>query len=137
MTYFGRLGLGCAALAVLAACQPKEMPEAEEGRRLYAENCALCHGPAGAGDGPVAAGLKPAPADLTRISARNDGDFPRAEVLSMLDGYTRVDLPGDGMPEFGELLRGDLIPVDVGDGRQTPTPRKLVALMEYLESIQQ
>ncbi|WP_323766694.1 cytochrome c [Marinovum sp.] len=131
--------LGLAALTAvtaLAACKPNEMPQAEDGRRLFVENCALCHGHGGAGDGPLADGLKPAPADLTRISARNAGSFPRAEVLSTLDGYTRVDLPGTGMPEFGALLRGDLVPVDVGDGRLTPTPRRLVALMEYLESIQ-
>jgi hypothetical protein len=41
------------------------------------------------------------------------------------------------MPEFGDLLQGDLIPFDSGDGIQTPTPRKLVALVEYLETIQQ
>ena len=136
MTPIQRLGLGLAALAALAACKPNEMPEPDDGRRLFVENCALCHGRQGLGDGPAGAGLKPGPADLTRISARNGGRFPRAEVLSTLDGYSRVDFPGAGMPEFGELLRGDLIPVDVGDGRPTPTPRKLVALMESLESIQ-
>lgn len=130
------LGLGLAALTALAACKPNEMPQAEDGRRLYVENCALCHGRGGEGDGPLAEGLKPGPANLTRISARNGGRFPRAEVLSTLDGYTRLDLPGAGMPEFGELLRGDLVPLDVGDGRMAPTPRKLVALTAYLESLQ-
>ncbi|TNF19686.1 MAG: cytochrome c [Rhodobacteraceae bacterium] len=132
-----QISLGLAALAALAACKPAEMPGASEGRKLYVENCAMCHGPAGQGDGPFARGLNPAPKDLTLIRVRNDGAFPRARVLSTLDGYTRVDLPGEGMPEFGELLRGDLVPVDVGDGKPTPTPRKLAALLEYLESIQQ
>lgn len=129
--------LGLAALAGLAACQPAEMPGPADGRQLFTENCAICHGPTGLGDGPAARGQTPAPKNLTLIQVRNGGTFPRARVLSTLDGYTRVDLPDANMPEFGDLLSGDLIPIDTGDGRQTPTPRKLVALLEYLESIQQ
>lgn len=132
-----RICLGLAALVALAACKPAEMPGPPEGRKLFVENCAICHGPAGLGDGPFARGLTPEPKNLTLIRARNGGDFPRARVLSTLDGYTRVDLPGQNMPEFGALLRGDLVPVDTGDGIPTPTPRKLAALLEYLESIQQ
>ncbi|WP_417523140.1 c-type cytochrome [Marinovum sp.] len=136
MTPSQPLALGLAALVALAACKPNEMPQAEEGRRLFVESCALCHGPSGRGDGPASDGLTPPPADLTRIAARNGGVFPRAKVLSTLDGYTRTDLDGPGMPEFGDLLRGDLVPLDVGDGILTPTPRRLVALMQYLEGIQ-
>ena len=115
------------------------MPLPPEGAALYAENCAMCHGPAGRGDGPLAAGQDPAPPDLTRIAARAGGDFPRAEVLSTIDGYTRMDAAeaGPGMPEFGLLLRGETVPVDVGDDRLTPVPRPLAALMVYLESIQE
>jgi hypothetical protein len=39
------------------------------------------------------------------------------------------------MPQFGALLQGDLVPVEV-DGVLTPTPRPLAALLSYLESIQ-
>jgi len=35
------------------------------GEQLYAANCASCHGPRGAGDGPGAASLTPAPSDLS------------------------------------------------------------------------
>lgn len=136
MTPTRRFAFGFASLAALAACKPNEMPDANDGRRLYVENCALCHGPSGKGDGPAGRGLNPAPKDLTQITASHDGAFPRAKVLSLLDGYTRVELPGSSMPEFGTLLQGDLVPLDTGDGKPTPTPRKLAALLEYLESIQ-
>jgi cytochrome c oxidase cbb3-type subunit 2/cytochrome c oxidase cbb3-type subunit I/II len=43
---------------------PLEVDDAR-GRTLYAENCASCHGPRGAGDGPGAASLVPAPSDLS------------------------------------------------------------------------
>jgi len=35
------------------------------GEAVYRTNCASCHGAGGTGDGPAAAGLAPAPADLT------------------------------------------------------------------------
>lgn len=136
MTHTRRAALAIATFTALAACKPNEMPGASDGRRLYVENCAMCHGPDLTGNGPAARGLNPPPKDLTLITARHDDSFPRAKVLSILDGYTRVDLPGNNMPEFGELLKGDLVPVDTGDGRMTPTPRKLAALLEYLETIQ-
>lgn len=121
-------------VAALAACAPLSMPEPPEGQALFAENCAQCHGAAGRGDGPWASAMTPRPTDLTRLAA--GGTFPRARVLSVIDGYDRTGLPGKEMPEFGLLLRGDTVPVDVGDGVLTPTPRPLAAILAYLESIQ-
>lgn len=112
------------------------MPVAQDGKALFMENCAVCHGADGRGNGAMARAMTKAPKDLTLISVRHGDSFPRAKVMSTVDGYARSDLSGPGMPEFGELLKGDLIPFDSGDGIQTPTPRKLVALVEYLESIQ-
>lgn len=36
----------------------------EKGRQLYTQNCAVCHGDQGFGDGPSAAALDPKPANL-------------------------------------------------------------------------
>lgn len=122
--------------AALLACTPEEMPGPSDGRALFMENCAVCHGADGKGDGPMARAMQTAPKDLTLIAMRNGGSFPRARVLSVIDGYARSEIEGPDMPEFGALLEGDLVPLDTGDGILTPTPRKLVALLEYLESIQ-
>jgi mono/diheme cytochrome c family protein len=123
-----------AALGLAACVQAVSMPDAQEGAPIYAANCAQCHGAGGKGDGPWAKGMRPPPSDLTRLG---NGAFPRAHVLSVIDGYDRTGLPGKDMPEFGLLLRGDTVPVDVGDGVLTPTPRPLAALLAYLESIQE
>ncbi|MCR8549910.1 cytochrome c [Salipiger sp. P9] len=131
------IGAWLGAALGLAACVPNEMPQAGDGRALFMEYCAVCHGGDARGDGELAREMTPPPKDLTRISQRHGGSFPRAMVLSTIDGYARSDLDGPTMPEFGELLEGDLVPLDTGDGTLTPTPRKLVALLEYLESIQQ
>jgi len=128
------------AAVVLGACVGQNMPEPGEGAALFAENCAMCHGATARGDGELAdeirAELGRRPSDLTTIARRNDGVFPRAEVLSYIDGYTRGRLPEQNMPEFGLLLEGPTVPVDTGDGVMSPVPRPLVALMVYLESVQ-
>jgi hypothetical protein len=128
------------AAAGLAGCMLREMPEAPEGAALFAENCAMCHGADARGRGELASELRSEtgrrPADLTTITRRNKGNFPRARVLSYIDGYTRGRLPEQNMPEFGLLLEGPTVPVDTGDGVMSPTPRPLAALMVYIESIQ-
>lgn len=43
-----------------------------DGGKLFSQNCAYCHGNGGRGDGPNAAKLSPAPADLTRIRSSED-----------------------------------------------------------------
>lgn len=128
--------LAGAGLLALGACTEAEMPVASDGRALFMQNCAVCHGEDGKGDGPLARASTVAPRDLTLIALRNGDDFPRARIMSVIDGYARSDLSGQGMPEFGALLSGDTVPFDSGDGILTPTPRKLVALLEYLETIQ-
>ncbi|MCC1494442.1 c-type cytochrome [Cognatishimia sp. F0-27] len=112
------------------------MPTVGQGMVLYQNNCAMCHGETGIGDGPMARAMTRAPANLTLISLRNNETFPRARVMSTIDGYARSDMDTPGMPEFGDLLDSPLVPFDSGDGIQTPTPRKLVAILEYIESIQ-
>lgn len=121
-------------LAVLAACAiTDDMPSPSEGATLFADNCAACHGYRAEG-GVTLVGGQTAP-DLTRISTRNGGAFPRAAVLTQIDGYGRGKVPAEVMPAFGSLLEGALVPIDI-DGTLTPTPRPLAALMVYLESIQ-
>lgn len=124
-------------LMALAACQETaEMPGPQDGRALFTQNCAVCHGEDAKGDGEMARSMAKPPKNLTLIEVRHGGTFPRAKIMSIIDGYARSDMSGPGMPEFGALLEGDLVPFDSGDGVQTPTPRKLVALLEYLVSIQ-
>lgn len=124
-----------AIAASLAACAPQDMPEAPEGQRLFAENCAACHGADARGAGPESLGLGKSAPDLTVLARGNGGTFPTASVLSTIDGYAQGSHPGRAMPEFGASLGGMLVPLEV-DGVLTPTPRALVALLRYLEAVQ-
>lgn len=120
-------------LGVVTACNIT--PSTPTSAQFFAQNCTSCHGTDGKGDGPMAVGADPAVADLTRISARHSGTFPWVAVMNQIDGYSRG---GHGMmPEFGELLLGDTMLIDTGDGLMTPTPVRLVALTAYIESLQQ
>lgn len=121
---------------ILMACTPEaEMPTRAEGGTLFADNCAACHGADGRGLGDLADLFDPAPADLTTIAARNGGMFPRAQIISTIDGYHRTGAD-EVMPDYGAFLKGPMVPIDTGDGIMTPTPAPLVALMLYLEGIQ-
>lgn len=127
MRYFILLaGLG------LAAC----VEEPKDGRTLYMENCASCHAVDATGNGPVARELGVTAPDLTTISARNGGVFPRDEVMSIIDGLQRAPHFSAAMPEFGAGDMGETVIVE-NDGLGTPVPMQLLELTEYLESLQQ
>ena len=67
-----------------------------QGAKLFAANCATCHGAEGRGDGPAAQSLTPRPADLTaeHFWAHSDGElyWYISHGFSSPDG--RVTMPG-------------------------------------------
>ena len=121
-----------AVMAVLAGCV--EQPQMA-GQRTFLENCSVCHGRDGAGNGEIAADLPVPPADLTRISEQAGGAFPYDKVMATIYGY-----PGKYnssiMPEFGPLLEGEQVSWTDGEGKDVSTPRALMDLVLYLETIQ-
>jgi mono/diheme cytochrome c family protein len=122
-----------AGFAALMGCVPAKVaqPSAD-----YAQYCADCHGATGQGDGPSAAGLTPNPTNLAQLSAQNGGVFPTTRVMAQIWGYSGGK--GHGvMPQFAPMMDGALVLYDGGDGIETPTPERLVALAEYLKQLQQ
>lgn len=75
------------------------------GEQLYLNYCASCHGNEGAGDGPAAAALNPAPADLAET-----GDQASPQYM-----YWRISEGGafapfnSSMPAFDGVLNEDQI----------------------------
>jgi putative copper resistance protein D len=68
-----------------------------QGEAVYRAHCQLCHGVAGYGDGPAAAGLQPPPADLT---AQHAADHTAGDLFWWLTH----GIKGTGMPGFGDQL---------------------------------
>lgn len=118
----------------LEACVAEDTPD---GAREFAENCASCHGATGQGNGPLAAGLNPPPANLTTLSARNGGTFPYDRVMGTIDGFHRGERIASAMPEFGAGDLGPTVIVEFEPGVGTPVPSRLLALTEYLLTIQE
>src|SRR6476661_485830 len=73
---------------------PAITPSLSRGAEVYQANCAGCHGTVGRGDGPLAAGLTPPPANLA--------DGPALRDASPLDYFRRISIGtvGTAMPAF-------------------------------------
>ena len=86
------------AVAYEVSQAPVITPDPARGAALYAQNCSICHGDTGAGDGPAGVGLEPAPANLR--------DASRLDQLSLFDLYNTLALGIDGteMPSFADQL---------------------------------
>lgn len=103
--------------------------ESESGRDIYLRHCAVCHGLEGYGNGPLAEAMIIAPSDLTGVSAKHDGTFPKAKVADVI--RTGGGVLGHGttaMPAWGLYFAVKRHP-EVARGR-------INALVDYIESIQ-
>ena len=128
-----RILIASAALALVWACAPTNMPKS--GAALFRQNCASCHGNNGAGNGPMAAELPVRPANLRTLSANNGGVFPAEATMATIYGYRGKDTQGL-MPEFGPVLDSPPVIWIAPDGREILTPSALVDLTNYLETLQ-
>lgn len=90
--------LGMAGLAGSAGGADK----VDFGKREYDAKCAVCHGPAGKGDGPYAGVINTRIPDITTIAMRNGGVFPLARVQEIIDGRQALRAHGPrDMPIWG------------------------------------
>lgn len=103
------------------------------GRDLFELYCAPCHGRDGKGSGPVVPALKSPPPDLTTITRRNSGTFPRARVESFVTGDGDRLTPAHGskeMPVWGPIFRG----LDPNDRMNKIRMSNVVAHIESIQS---
>ncbi len=96
--------LACAAAAFADESAPKSV--LDDGREVYAENCAYCHGDKAKGDGPMASILTVKPADLTQIAKKNNGNFDFWKAFGTIDGRTMLRAHGSAeMPIWGSKFK--------------------------------
>lgn len=75
------------------------MPDTSDlGAKVYARNCALCHGPNGKGNGPGAVALNPKPRDHT------DAAYMNSRTDEQLLDVIRNGKPGTGMTAWKGVL---------------------------------
>ena len=111
--------------------------DAQNGEDLYFQYCVGCHGMEARGDGNVAAVLKVKPADLTGLSARNDGVYPTVLVAYRIDGRDPIIAHGGTMPVYGEFLGEPLVAMKAPSGQPLLIGQEIADLIAYLETIQE
>lgn len=76
----------------------KENPAlVEHGQQVYTTNCAVCHGPTGAGDGPAGASLNPPPRNFV------EGKWTQGGSSIDLFKTLQTGVPGTSMVSFSHL----------------------------------
>jgi mono/diheme cytochrome c family protein len=102
-----------------------------QGADTFKAYCAVCHGPDAKGNGPAAKALTKAPADLTTIAKRHDGNFSQKDVEDMILGKREMLSHGTReMPIWGPVFMS-LSGQDVSLEKL-----RLSNLVGYLRSIQ-
>jgi mono/diheme cytochrome c family protein len=131
-----------AGYATYARAQDSDVyhPASEErptsGKQDFMNHCAPCHGNDGKGNGPELKVLPDIhPSDLTNITLKNGGVFPREKVADMVDGrkaipsHKRFDMPfwGVNFQQEGKEFTPD---------SEAKAKARIDALVNYVESIQ-
>lgn len=131
-------GVLLAAVAAVAGCQSQPTHDdlrTLSGVELYERLCASCHGVSGKGDGPIAPLIRIGVPDLTRIAARDGGEFPVEDVRRTIDG--RFERRGHGprdMPVWGWQLYDASSEDEAGERARTDAI--IDRLVEHLRSMQ-
>ena len=121
-----------ASIFALAAGCALEPANVVSGATTFATHCAACHGPAGEGNGPVAATLNVPVPNLRTLTQRN-GEFPAEWVAGKIDGR---DLPpahgARSMPVWGSVfdVTGQLLE------NAANSEQRIAALIDYLVELQ-
>jgi hypothetical protein len=109
------------------------------GKADFKTYCASCHGRSGIGNGPVAKFLALEPADLTKLSRKNHGLFPRGRIAAVIDGREAVKVHGPrDMPVWGNWFNVEAEAPGLRAQEREPIVRaRIEALVHYIETIQE
>lgn len=131
--------LGVSAFAALVFGSAVGAQDASYGALIYKENCMVCHGETGAGDGMVGMLFEKKPADLKLLKQGNNGVFPREEAIEAIYGRRPIQAHGQTeMPIWGRYFMKEALEsraIDPADAAMIVQGRVL-SVISYLESIQ-
>jgi mono/diheme cytochrome c family protein len=105
-----------------------------DGKQMFVNYCAPCHGADGKGNGPQVSALVQRPVDLTVLAKNNGGKFPASHVTAVLN-FGAKDAAAHGtrdMPVWGPILGSMGQPED----NRTTQALRVKNLEAYIESIQ-
>jgi mono/diheme cytochrome c family protein len=129
--------IGLAAASLLFAAGAIAQPKVDLGKREYDNNCAVCHGRDGRGNGPYAELLRRSPPDLSTIARRNGGVFPVAKTYEVIEGagvgHGTRDMPIWGM-DYN--VKAAEYYMDVPYDQEGFVRGRILSLIEYLNRLQ-
>ena len=112
---------------------PISKAQATNGRQMYVDYCAPCHGVDGRGRGPVASALKQPPTDLALLSKNNGGKFPSTHVVAVLEFGSRNPAHGTAdMPVWGPVFGR----IDEKNSQADSAALRITNISRYLETLQ-
>jgi len=128
------LFVACISLTACANRQCLDTSGTASGAALFRINCAGCHGTNARGNGPIAEFINAPVPDLTRISARNGGEFPIERIFQAIDGQSGTSVHGvRHMPMWGYEFFGS--EPDDAEAHRDAT-QKVDRLVMFLRTIQ-
>jgi mono/diheme cytochrome c family protein len=101
-----RLSRPLAAAAVMLACSALAQGNPSAGRQVFMQNCVVCHGPEGKGDGPGSAGLNPKPANFSDATRRATPEDKQVRIVTNGGASEKLS---PIMPPFSEALTAQQI----------------------------
>ena len=103
------------------------------GKQMYVNYCAPCHGVEGKGNGPAAAALKKQPTDLAVLSRNHGGKFPSTHIMSVLEFGAANSSHGTAeMPVWGPMLGK----MDTTIAEPNVRVLRISNLSQYVQSLQ-
>jgi len=126
--------------AIAAGGSAMAADKVDIGKLEYESACAVCHGIAGKGDGPLRSQLVSPVPDITVLAERNGGVFPFDRVYQVIDGRLQVKAHGTReMPVWGarfSLESSVYFENYPSRDLQSSVRSRILALVEYVYRLQ-
>jgi len=102
-----------------------------DGKNMFDNYCAVCHGKDGKGSGPAASALKAPPSDLTTLAKGAGGKYPAPHVAAVIRGQATTTAHGtQDMPIWGPLFSS------ISQGHEAQVQQRITNLVDYVGSLQ-
>lgn len=128
------------ALALCGGAVFAQQAKTDLGKLEYDTNCAICHGPAGKGDGSLQPLLRVSATDLTQLARKNQGILPVTRMYDVIDG---AGVPSHGsrdMPIWGRTYQAEhaqnLLEALGNYDAQALVRARILVLIEYINRLQ-